>query len=93
MQAQSGPRAVYIRRGKELAKHGLTPGCPGCEAVREGRVAVGHTAGCRKRIEDLMIEDEEGRARLELAVKRAKVRSDRITDPRGEKRKADIADE
>eukprot|EP00971_Amphidinium_carterae_P284683 5652168-Amphidinium_carterae.1 len=29
----AGPRAVYLRKRKELAKHGFTPGCPGCDAA------------------------------------------------------------
>eukprot|EP00971_Amphidinium_carterae_P255385 5070020-Amphidinium_carterae.1 len=50
---------------------------PGCDAAREGRHAVGHALRCRKRIEDLMVEEEERRARLELAVGRTKLRNAR----------------
>ena len=53
------PRRVYIRR-VELMNHGLTPGCPGCEAVQAGTPPRGHTEPCRMRIETAMRGDKDG---------------------------------
>ena len=56
-----GDRQVYIRKGIELAKYGMTPGCPGCLAVAAGGRAVAHSKECRERIEAAMEQDTDPR--------------------------------
>ena len=60
------------RRGitqTELEKYGFTEGCPGCIAKQRGEVAKkGHSEACRKRIENLMRQDEGDRKRLKLQM-------------------------
>ena len=53
-----GTRNVYIRK-TDLEKFGYTAGCPACE-VHRARLPMsgqGHTAECRKRLEDVMMTD------------------------------------
>ena len=63
-------RRVYIRRDKELAKYGYTPGCPGCVVAQAGGRPQSHSFECRDRIQGRMEEDEEGKQRLTEAVLR-----------------------
>ena len=52
----------------ELEKYGFTAGCPGCTAKQRGEVAKkGHSEACRKRIEDMMRQDEKDRKKVEAA--------------------------
>ena len=52
----------------ELEKYGFTEGCPGCIAKQRGEVAKkGHSEACRKRIENLMRQDEGDRKKIEAA--------------------------
>ena len=69
------PRRVYIREKVEIAKYGMTMGCPGCMAITGGAKPQGHSAECRARIEQRMREDAEsgGAERLEEATKRRRV--------------------
>ena len=59
------------RRGitqTELEKYGFTVGCPGCIAKQKGEVAKkGHSEACRKRIEDMMRQDEKDWKKIEAA--------------------------
>jgi len=64
-------RQVYIRKDKELAKYGFTPGCAGCAAAQAGARPMAHSVECRQRIMDKMEQDEEGRLRLTQALVRA----------------------
>ena len=51
----------------EAGPHGLTQGCPGCRAMREGTRAQGHSAICRARMEELLRGTAKGQQRLEEA--------------------------
>ena len=52
------PRRMGIT-ATELEKYGYTDNCPGCQAKRRGAVAKkGHSEACRKRIEELMKQDD-----------------------------------
>ena len=75
--SEPAPRRVYIREKVEIAKYGMTAGCPGCMAIAEGATAQGHSEECRSRIEKAMKEDAvgEGARRLEMAEKRRKLAS------------------
>ena len=49
----------------DLEKYGYTDNCPGCTAKKRGEIAKkGHSESCRKRIEELMRQDEEGKKKL-----------------------------
>eukprot|EP00971_Amphidinium_carterae_P344081 6484233-Amphidinium_carterae.1 len=63
-----GPRRVYVRKAVEVKRYNATPGCKGC--IENGR---NHTEECRVRMEQLMSEDADLKARvLEADAKRAK---------------------
>ena len=85
----AGPRSrrVYIGRGVEIRKHGLTIGCPGCMAITAETTAQGHSDECRARKEQKMLEDvtDEGAMRLEEAIRRKRAR------PHDESGRADVA--
>jgi hypothetical protein len=44
-------RRLFIRRDIELRQVGFTDACPGCEAAVKQADAVGHSEGCRLRLE------------------------------------------
>ena len=49
----------------ELEKYGYTDKCPGCLAKRRGAVAKkGHSEACRKRIEELMKQDDNDKQKM-----------------------------
>ena len=55
--------AEKIQHPKQNMKdHGLTKGCPGCEAGLRGKARQGHTEKCRKRFEEAMKDDERVKA-------------------------------
>jgi len=61
-RSKLGPRRTYIRREVELRPvaeggFGLTDGCRGCAAFREGKPAVAHSEACRTRIESAMAQN------------------------------------
>ena len=68
-----GPRNLYVRK-KDLEKEDgtmdYTPGCRGCEAIMVGLPAVAHNATCRYRLEQRLLQTEEGRKRLADVEKR-----------------------
>ena len=57
-------RRLYITHN-DIQKHGFTPGCPGCSAIRDKRKPVGHSPACRKRVEEAMASSEQGKRRME----------------------------
>ena len=66
------PRRAKITKNI-IEKFGPTPGCAKCRAIERGdrgHEAVGHSAACRERIEDLMKTDETFKARVEKADER-----------------------
>ena len=65
-----GPKRVYIRREVELVRYGFTPGCPGCDAARDGGEPKNHTQVCRNRIEQEMAKDSALAQRLDQARER-----------------------
>ena len=67
-------RRIYIRK-VDVEKYQPTDGCPGCTCVLLGEsTQLPHTEMCRARIVGLMMDDEQGRRRVE-AHKRKKEES------------------
>ena len=64
---KAAPRSVRIRE-EDLEQLGFTAGCPGC-AWYSDKLGPhrGHTAECRKRIEEAMHETEQGKMRMDIA--------------------------
>ena len=65
-------KTVYrmrLRRDDFLQK-GFTEGCPGCQAILAGSGVRGHSEVCRRRMEGLMQDSEEGKARLKRQTDR-----------------------
>ena len=62
---------VYLKQS-DFDAHGLTQGCPGCRAMREGTRAQGHSAICRARMEELLRGTAKGQQRLEEAERRTR---------------------
>ena len=63
-------RAAYIYK-EDINKHGPTPGCAGCRAVTAGsKYRAKHNIECRKRFEEIISQDEEGKKRLAAANER-----------------------
>ena len=60
-----GTRNVYIRK-TSLEKFGYTVGCPACDVHRAGlpMSGQGHTAECKKRLEDAMTTDASTATRV-----------------------------
>ena len=54
----------------DFAKHQFTVGCAGCDRMRLGRRAQGHSEACRLRMEHAISQDEDGRERVERAKRR-----------------------
>ena len=80
LRAPIVPRRARITP-RDLAQHGYTVGCPGCEYVQSGvGPRRGHDEDCRVRLEEAMVESEEGGDKL----KRAKDRFDHWTAKAGE---------
>ena len=74
--AQPVPESTAIRnwhiRKHDVEKHGATAGCTACKYVLKGTAHHGpHTIQCRKRIQELIMDTEEGRARMDRALGRA----------------------
>ena len=70
--AEAGPsKRVYLKQS-DFDAHGLTQGCPGCRAMREGIRAQGHSAICRARMEELLRGTAKGQQRLEEAERRTR---------------------
>ena len=66
----------------DIEEHGATEGCAGCRAVMRGATyKAGHTAACRLRMQDLIMSDDAGRARVERAHER---RGDALAPPVGQ---------
>ena len=59
-----GTRNVYVKQ--TLKKFGYTAGCPAFEVHRAGlpMSGQGHTAECRKRLEDVMMTDASTATRI-----------------------------
>ena len=68
---QDRRKRVYLKQS-DFDAHGLTQGCLGCRAMREGIRAQGHTAICRARIEELFQGTAKGQQRLEEAERRTR---------------------
>ena len=70
-------RRIYIRK-VDVEKYQPTDGCPGCTCVLLGEsTQLPHTEMCRARIVGLMMDDEQGRRRVE-AHKRKKEESAKV---------------
>ena len=64
-------KRVYLKQS-DFDAHGLTQGCPGCRAMREGIRAQGDSAICRARMEELLRGTAKGQQRLEEAERRTR---------------------
>ena len=72
------PRKTYagpVIRRVRLTPHGFqvygfTPGCPVCNAIRNGTFPRGHTDQCRDRMESNLCSTSEGRKRVQQAEER-----------------------
>ena len=67
-QREEAPRRMYIRKGM-YEKLGYTPGCEGCRRMKAGMAQRPHEEGCRRRMEEAMQGDEEGKNIIEHARK------------------------
>ena len=57
-------RALYVQK-KDVLEHGPTPRCMGCRAVMTpGMVTQTHSAECRLRFEQILMQSEFGRSRV-----------------------------
>ena len=63
-------RRFYIRREVELAKYGFSDDFEGCRVAQVGAEAKPHSEGCRERIRQAMMNDDEGQQRLRAAEQR-----------------------
>ena len=63
-------KRVTIKKG-DLATHGYTEGCRGCNAIRRGEPPANHNEACRRRIIDAINQTPEGATRVKRAVDRA----------------------
>ena len=65
-------KAVYRMRLKrdDFVSRGFIEGCPGCKSILSGGPVRNHTEGCRKRMEGLMKDADEGQARLKRQADR-----------------------
>ena len=63
-------RVAYIYKG-DIEKHGATPKCAGCKAAMSGsKYRARHSEDCRKRMEDLISKDPDGKQRFDAATQR-----------------------
>ena len=54
-------RSFYVQQ-RDIERHGYTPTCPGCAAIKRGASrAVAHSVACRERIVELIEKDDEDR--------------------------------
>lgn len=51
---------VHITKEDLEKRYGYSVNCPGCDAARHGRKAVGHSEACRQRVEEAMAKDPDG---------------------------------
>ena len=59
-------------RREDFVKHGFTEGCPGCMAIISGKIARGHTEGCRDRMMKAIGNEADGKQRLDRQVEKEK---------------------
>ena len=64
--ADAEPKTVYRMRLKrdDFISRGFTEGCARCKSILSGGPVRNHTEACRKRMEGLMKDTDEGQARL-----------------------------
>ena len=56
---------------KDIEMHGPPDGCAGCRAIVTGSLSKQpHTRNCRRRLQELIMETEEGRMRVQRAARR-----------------------
>ena len=84
------PRRLVITM-RELEKYGFTPGCRACERKRRGELAkTRHSVVCRRRVEEKMNQDEQGKATLDATKQKfAKFTARLIEKEEAKKRKAE----
>ena len=65
-------KTVYRMRLKrdDFVEKGFTEGCPGCKSILSGGQQRGHTEACRKRMEGLLQQTNEGQERLKRQADR-----------------------
>ena len=57
-------KRMYIRK-RDVLEHGMTEGCPGCNAIKNNKKSMNHTDACRQRIEAKISESEGGKRRIQ----------------------------
>ena len=62
--ADAEHKTVYRMRLKrdDFISRGFTEGCAGCKSIQSGGPVRNHNEACRKRMEGLMKESEDGQA-------------------------------
>lgn len=69
--AQSDPKIRRMRlRREDFEAHGFTTGCQGCRAIIRHVGPQPHSQPCRRRIEDILKNTEEGQRRTRIADER-----------------------
>ena len=56
-------KSMYLSRG-DFSRHGDTDGCVGCRVIasgKQGRTGVAHSRACRRRLEEIIREQEPER--------------------------------
>ena len=81
------PRRMYIKT-EDVVKHGYTPGCPGCSAIRQGKTRSGHNDKCGRRISEAISTTATGRKRIEESTRKENEYFPRILRKEDEKREA-----
>ena len=75
------PRQVFITIG-DLEENGYTVGCPGCKVVLRGTARQFHSAGCRRRMTEVLRDTEKARRAKTRAKEFVKKKEER-TRPGG----------
>ena len=76
-----------------LEKYGFTEGCNKCRSMMRGEaMRKGHTEGCRKRINDFMMKDEEEKRTVEAAKNRKTEEEIRRSEFQEEREKKGLKD-
>ena len=67
-----GTKKVYRLRltRDDFIDKGFTEGCAGCKAILSGGAVRGHTEACRKRMEDIMMNNAAGKERMKRQADR-----------------------
>ena len=85
------PRKAKITK-KYYERHGYTEGCEGCGRMRAGLAQRAHSDGCRKRMEEALRSDGDGKRLMEEATQREMEISEKKVKEDDERRKGGTVD-